>query len=151
MRAGWMPLPERRRPTAAEQAVLDRLVSHVDCPELTAQAASAWVTGVCECGCPSVLLHSDAPALSPETMARLSSFGRSDWFSIDHTSIDHTSIDHTSVDEMVPPDPPTGQVRMLQVIVHVMVGSLDNLEIYAGDGVAVEIPSPEALDEITVM
>jgi hypothetical protein len=141
MSAGWTPLPERRRPTAAEQAVLDRLVSHVDCPELTAQAASAWVTGVCECGCPSVLLRSDAPALSPETMTRLSSFGRSDWF----------SIDHTSVDETAPSDPSTGPVRMLQVIVHVTVGSLDNLEIYAGDGVAVEIPSPEALDEITVM
>ena len=141
MSAGWTPLPQRRRPTAAEQAVLDRLVSHVDCPELTAQAASAWVTGVCECGCPSVLLHSDAPPLDPETMTRLSSTGRSDWF----------SIDHTRIDESVPPDPSTGRIGMLQVIVHVTMGSLNNLEIYAGDGVPVDLPAPEALDEITVM
>ena len=83
MSADWMPLPQRRRPNAAEQAVLDRLVSYVDCPALTAQAESAWVTGVCECGCPSVLLSSDAPALTPETMTRLSSLGRGDWFGID--------------------------------------------------------------------
>jgi hypothetical protein len=138
--ADWTPLPEPRRPTAAEQAVLDHLVAHVDCPELTAQAAAAWVTGVCECGCPSVLLHSDAPALTPETMTRLSSFGRSDWFSIDYTKVDETA-----------PPSSDGQIRMLQVIVHVTGGSLSNLEIYAGDGVAVDIPSPATLDEITVM
>jgi hypothetical protein len=141
MGVGWTALSEPRRPTAAEQAVIDRLVSHVDCPELTAQAASVWVTGTCECGCPSVRLHSDAPALTPDTMTRLSSFGRSDWF----------SIDYTRVDTSVPPDPATGEVRMLQVIVHVTSGSLDDLEIYAGDGVAVDIPPPETLDDITVM
>jgi CTP:molybdopterin cytidylyltransferase MocA len=140
MSAGWTPLSRRRRPTAAEQALLDRLVSHVDCPELAVQAGSAWVTGVCECGCPSVLLHSDAPALTPETMTRLSSLGRSDWF----------AIDSTRVDETVAPGPSTGQVRMLQVIVHVVGGSLDNLEIYAADGVAVDLPSPDTLDDITV-
>jgi len=140
MSAGWMPLPQRRRPNAAEQAVLDWLVSYVDCPALTAQAESAWVTGVCECGCPSVLLSSDAPALTPETMSRLSSLGRADWF----------GIDYTKVDASVPPDPSTGEVRMLQVIVHVTDGSLDNLEIYAGDGIAVDIPSPESLDEISI-
>jgi len=139
MSDGWTPLPVPRRPTAAEQAVLDHLVAHVDCPELTDQAASAWVTGVCECGCPSVLLRSDAPALTPETMTRLSSFGRSDWFSIDYTRVDETA------------PPSGGPVSMLQVIVHVTGGSLSNLEIYAGDGVAVDLPPPETLDEITVV
>jgi hypothetical protein len=140
MSTGWKPLPQRRRPTAAEQAALDRLVSHVDCPELSAQAASAWVTAACECGCSSVLLYSDAPALSPQAMARLSSVGRSDWFGIDHTRVDETPT----------LDPSRRTVRMLQIIVHVTSGSLHELEIFAGEGVAVDIPPPETLDEITV-
>jgi hypothetical protein len=138
---GWTPLAEPRRPTAAERAVLDRLVGHVDCAELTAQAATVWVTAVCECGCPSVRLRTDGPALSGEMMTRFSSTGRDDWFSIDHTRIDENSAR----------DPRTGEIHMFQVVLHVVGGMLHDLEIFAGEGVAVEIPSPDEVDQITLM
>ena len=124
----WVPLAEPRRLTAAEQAVLDRLVAQADCAELNAQAASVWATAACDCGCASILLRSDAPAIPPEMMARLSTLGRDDWFSIDYTR----------------------WVPMLQVVLHVTQGSLHELEIFAGEGVPVDIPSPGELYPITI-
>jgi hypothetical protein len=142
MGVGWTPLAEPRRLTAGEQALLDRLVAYAGCAELIAQAASARVTAVCECGCPSVLLDTDAPALSRATMLRMSAFGRDDWFAIDYTRYgDETETDPSTGDEVLP---------MLQIIAHVTGGSLHELEIFAGEGVAVDLPSPDELDEITV-
>src|SRR5262245_20272466 len=117
----WKVLPEPRRLTAAAKAVLDRLVAYADCAELTAQARAVRVTAVCGCGCRSVRLHSDAPALTRAAMARLSSTGRDDWFSIDHTSVRKTTPD----DDLAP-----GRVPLLQVVVHVVQGSLHELEIF---------------------
>jgi hypothetical protein len=136
----WTWLPEPRRLTAAEQAVVDRLVAHVACTGLTAQAASAWVTAVCGCGCRSVRLRSDAAPLSGAEMTRLSSTGRDDWF----------SIDYTRADQGMSPDRPTGEARLFQVVVHVVAGSLHELEIFVAEGVAVDIPGPDELTEITV-
>jgi hypothetical protein len=140
MGVGWTPLPEPRRLTAAEQGLLDRLVAHTDCAELTAQAASARVTAICECGCPSVLLDTDAPTLSRATMLRMSAFGRDDWFAIDYTRIEQGAT----------VDPETGVLPMLQIIVHVTEGSLHELEIFTGEGAAVDLPAPDELDEVTV-
>lgn len=56
--------------------------------------------------------------MPPETMARLSPLGRDDWLSIDYPR----------------------WVPMLQVVVHVLQGSLHELEIFAGEGVPVDIP-----------
>jgi hypothetical protein len=122
----WLPLPEPRRLTAAEQAVLDHLVAHANCPGLTAQAAALWATARCDCGCSSILLRSDAPPIPPETMTRLSPQGRDDWFSIDYTR----------------------WLPMLQVVLHVAMGSLHELEIFAGEGVPVDIPPPGMLHPI---
>jgi len=133
----WAQLPEPRRLTAAEQAVLDRLVAHVDCAELTAQAASVWVTAVCDCGCSSVRLETDAAPLPPATIRRLSSIGRDDYFAIDFTRVTGA-------------DPSTQELQMLQVVVHVAGGSLLELEIFTEEGVPVEIPSPDDFDDITV-
>jgi hypothetical protein len=136
----WTPLSEPRRLTAAEQAVLDRLVASVACADLTAQAVSAWVTAVCGCGCRSVRLHSDAAPVSRAVMMRLSSTGRDDWI----------GIDYTRADEGMSQNLPAGEVRLFQVVVHVVEGSLHELEIFAGEGVAVDIPAPDELTEITV-
>jgi hypothetical protein len=136
--SGWTVLSEPRRLTKAEQAVLDRLVAHAGSAELTAQAASVRVTAACDCGCRSVRLHSEAPALSRAAMVRLSSTGRDDWFSIDYTRVDAV------------PGGAEG-VSLFQVVVHVVAGSLHELEVFAGEGVVVEIPPPEELDEITLM
>ena len=142
MGVGWTPLPEPRRLTAAEQALLDRLVAHADCAELTAQAASARVTAVCECGCPSVFLDTDAPALSRATMLRMSAFGRDDWFSIDYTRYG----DETETDP----------VHRGRGAAHAP-GDRSRDRGFAGQpgdlrrgGVAVDLPSPDELDEITV-
>jgi hypothetical protein len=134
---GWTALAEPRRPTTAEQAVLDRLVAHAGSAPLTAQAASVRVTAVCDCGCSSVRLRSDAAPLSPVAMAALSRLGRDDWFSIDCTRVIGA---------------PAGAdgVTLFQVVVHVVGGQLHELEIFAGEGVAVEVPRPEELDEITL-
>jgi hypothetical protein len=142
MRVGWTAFAEPRRPTNAEQAVLDRLVARAGSARLTAQAASAWVTAVCDCGCRSVRLHSDAAALPPAAMMDLSGTGRDDWFSIDCTRIvrEPSELDHFPV-----------KVPLLQVVVHVVGGLLHELEIYAGEGVTVEVPRPEELNEITLM
>lgn len=140
MTTGWTPLPEPRRLTAGEQGVLDRLVGHADCAELRDQAASVWVTASCDCGCSSVRLRSDAPALSPAQMTRLSSTGRDDWF----------AIDYTRFDEATAADASTG-CRMLQIVVHVVAGSLHELEIFVEEGVAVEPPAPNELNDIHVI
>ena len=142
MQVGWTALAEPRRLTSAEQAVLDRLVARAGSAGLTAQAASAWVTAVCDCGCRSVRLRSDAAALPPASMMDLSSTGRDDWFSIDCTRIgrDPSEVDRSP-----------GNVPLFQVVVHVVGGLLHELEIFAGEGVAVEVPRPEELNEITLM
>ena len=141
MQVGWTVLDEPRRLMDAERAVLDQLVAHADSAQLTAQAASAWVTAVCDCGCRSIRLHSDAAALSPAAMMDLSSTGRDDWF----------SIDCTIPREPAEVDRSTGSLSLFQVVVHVVAGSLHELEIFAGEGVAVEVPRPDELNDITLM
>jgi hypothetical protein len=138
---GWTVLAESRRLTDAEQAVLDRLVAHAGNAVLTAQAASAWVTAVCDCGCGSIRLHSDAAPLSPAAMSSLSRTGRDDWFSIDCTRL---------IGEPAGAERSAGTVPTVQIVVHVTEGLLHELEIYAGEGVAVEVPAPDELDEISL-
>jgi hypothetical protein len=140
VRVGWTPLPEPRRLTTAEQLALDRLVAYANCAELAAQAASARATATCDCGCRSVRLHTDAAALSRTDMLRLSSTGRDDWFSIDCTRVEEAST----------VDGPTS-TGVLQVVVHVVDGSLHELEIFAGDGVVVDVPSPEELNNLDLI
>ena len=130
MKIGWTSVPEPRLLTAAEQAALDRLVAHAGSAGLAAQAASVRVVGLCDCGCPSVRLHSDAPAIPGAQMRLMSSTGRDDWFSIDAC---------------------TAGVPRVQVVVHVVQGTLHELEIFAGEGVHVDVPPPDQLTEITLM
>jgi hypothetical protein len=130
VKIGWTSLPEPRRLTPAEQAALDRLVAHAGSAGLTAQAASVQVVAVCDCGCPSVRLRSDAPAISGAEMRLMSSTGRDDWFSIDAC---------------------TAGVRPVQVVVHVVQGTLHELEIFAGEGIRVEVPPPDQLTQTTLM
>jgi len=120
-------MPEPRRLTSAEQAVLDHFVAQANCAGLSAQAADVWATANCDCGCSSILLRTDAPPISSEAMLRLSTLGHDDWFSIDYSR----------------------WVPMLQVVVHVTMGSLHELEIFAGEGIAVDLPPPGELHPIT--
>jgi hypothetical protein len=67
---------------------------------------------------------------------------RDDWFSIDCTRIGSGMAE---VDES------TRNVSLFQVVVHVVDGLLHELEIFAGEGVAVQVPLAEELNEITLM
>jgi hypothetical protein len=56
--------PAERPLTGRERATLDFLLSQdfPGAPELRAQTSSAWVSGRCGCGCPTVHLSVDAAA-----------------------------------------------------------------------------------------
>lgn len=126
-----VPLPEPRPLTPAEAATLAALAAHTGRAELRAQAAAAVVTGVCSCGCPSVYLRCDGPVLSTVDMVAHSGNGRDDWFAV-HAYHGDMSNGGT------------------QVTLHVMSGRIGELEVYAGDGVVVDMPSPEQLTEFEV-
>jgi hypothetical protein len=130
MNLDWKALPEPRRLTPAEQALLGRLVMHARSTELTAQAATAWVVGVCGCGCGSVRLRTDAPALSRAKMKQFSGTGRDDWFSISGAS---------------------GAAGSPSVVLHIVQGTLHELEIFAGEGVKVQAPPPGEVTDIAIM
>jgi hypothetical protein len=121
-----IPLTETRALTDAERALLGALVARTGNADLRAQARSAVVESVCSCGCPSVGLRSDGPALSTAEMLAFSGHGRDDVFGV-----------HGYRDKVV-------------VVVHVLLGRLAELEVYAGDGVATPLPFPEDLTTIEI-
>ena len=121
-----VPLAEPRPPTPAEAAVLTALVAHTGNAVLRAQAESVVVVSTCSCGCPSVGLRSDGPELSTVDVLALSGLGRDDWFGM---RASHDGID---------------------IVVHVLGGRLDELEVYAGDGVTVALPAPADLTDVEV-
>ncbi|GAA2627477.1 hypothetical protein GCM10010399_68830 [Dactylosporangium fulvum] len=113
----WKDLPAPRAMTPAERAVLRALVGRAGVEALTAQAATARVTAVCACGCASVRLACEGPAVPRETVKALSDSGRDDYCAV--------------------------QVRAgdVDVVAHVVHGILVELELFAGEGVKVEIPN----------
>jgi hypothetical protein len=127
----WAELPTPRPPTPAEAALLVALVGRVPAPGLAAQVASVRVTATCRCGCSSVRLQSDAPAVPPAVVAGLSPRGRSD----------HLGIQAHA----------DGGDQPVQVVVHVIHGRLAELEIHVREGLAVRPPAPEALGFVDVV
>jgi hypothetical protein len=121
-----VPLAEPRALTAAERALLEALVGRAGHAGLRAQADTAIVDSVCSCGCPSVGLRAGGPALSAEDMLAFSGHGRDDVFGI--------HAHHDGVD----------------VVVHVLTGRLDELEVYAGDGETPDLPSPGDLADVDI-
>ncbi|UWZ34074.1 hypothetical protein Drose_22770 [Dactylosporangium roseum] len=113
----WKELPAPRAATPAERAVLRALARRAGVEPLAAQAATARVTALCACGCASVRLACEGPAIPRETVKALSDGGRGD---------------HCAV-----------QVRAgaVDVVAHVVHGMLVELELFAGEGVKVEIPN----------
>jgi hypothetical protein len=106
-------LAEPRPLTVPERALLDALVEPLAIPELTALAERAQVTAECACGCPSIGLWSeDGPELSAEAIAQLSDDP--------DRSIELTAYGLNDQD---------GE---LQVTLHIGLGRLVELEIWAG-------------------
>lgn len=132
MTSVWTELPRPRELAGAERDLLETLVGHASCPALVEQARSAMVTGTCSCGCSSLRLRCDGPAVPEETIARLSSTGRQDHLGI------HASAGIRAG-------------RSVQVAAHVANGMLIELEIYAGEGVAAGTPPPAGLHGVEII
>lgn len=93
--------------------------------ELVDQAADAAVVGECTCGCSSLRLSTPAAPLPVETTIRLSDTGRADYLAVSSGGRG-----------------PDGHVS---VVLHVVEGRLYELEIFAGEGAAVDPASVTAL------
>ena len=134
MRPGpvWIDLREPRSLTAAERAVLDALIDHAGCPELTDQACSARVVGICRCGCSSVHLQTAGPPVPPSTIAARSTTARDDYLGI--------QAEGTT---------PGGQA--VDVAVHVSSGMLEELEVFAGEGIGTGLPAPDSLRAVALI
>lgn len=108
---------------------MEFLIGPLACEELREQCERAEVVARCSCGCPSVGLRSDAPALTPAVMRRLSHAGRDDVLSVTAWGMNH--------DE-----------REVEVTLHVVLGVVEELEVWAGgDGgeVVTEVPVVETM------
>lgn len=117
-------LDSSRRPSGPERLLLSLLAAAVG-QELVDQAADAAVVGECTCGCSSLRLSTPAAPLPAETTIQLSDTGRADYFAVSSGGRG-----------------PDGHVS---VVLHVVEGRLHELEIFAGEGVAVDPASVTAL------
>lgn len=126
MTSVWTLLPDPRELDTAERDLLTALVRHASCAALTEQAGSAQVIATCACGCPSVRLRSDGPAVPEAAVAQLSSTGRDDYLGIQASA-------------------GVGAEGGVQVVAHVANGRLIELEIFAGEGVRPGTPPVAAL------
>lgn len=121
-----VPLAEPRPLSAAERALLDALVERTGHDDLRAQARTAVVRSTCSCGCPSVGLRVTGPQLSTVDMVQFNGSGRDDFFGVH------------------------GYGGDVEIVVHVLRGTIDELEVYAGDGVRPALPSPAELTGVEI-
>ena len=126
----WRDLDRPRDLSADERRLLTRLTAVVADPALDRQVDTAQVVAVCRCGCPSVRLHGEGPAVPEERVVALSSTGRPDWFSVGGSG------------------PGTGEP--VSVVVHVVRGRLHELEVFAGEGVSVPLNALTGLTDVEV-
>jgi len=118
-------LPSPRALSDAERALATRLAAFADVPGLSEQVATACVVSVCDCGCASVGLRTEAPAVPEAVVTQVSSTGRDDYFAV-----------YASAGPQV------------SVVLHILSGSIGELEIFAGDGVAVTPPPVESVIDL---
>lgn len=127
----WQDLESPRDLSADERRLLAELVAVVDEPLLQRQVETAVVTASCRCGCSSVRLHSVEPPVAEARVRRLSGVHRSDHFSVDARSRTPRSPD-------------------VHVVLHVVQGLIEELELFAGEGVAVSPADLADPTDITV-
>lgn len=113
---------DARPPSTSERRLLAVLGTAVAEPLLDRQLATVLVDGVCRCGCSSVRLRTDGPAVPAARVARLSGTGRDDHLAVTGTA---RSPDGHDVD----------------VVLHVVHGRVHELEVLdtvEGEGDAVD-------------
>jgi hypothetical protein len=123
-------LEEPRSLSGPEAALLERLVEHTALPELRQQLKTARVIGLCSCGCPSVELATDGPAVQPEAMET-------------YNAPESTRDDYIGVSAIGR----NRNGREIDVTLHAVFGLINELEIWTGDPKATrtDIPVPETL------
>ena len=130
----WEELPEPRAATPAEQALLTALVASVaELREtvIVQQVGELRVMARCRCGCSSIRLAPTGPAVPPEVVARLSATSRDDYLAV-------TGSGQASDGAQV------------TVTLHVLNGRAHELEIFVGEGIAADLPAPDALGDVTL-
>ena len=113
---------DARRPSTAERRLLAALGTAVAEPLLDEQVATVVVDGVCRCGCSSVRLRTDGPAVPAARVAQLSGTGRDDHLAVAGTA--RTPAGHD-----------------VDVVLHVVRGRVHELEVFDtvdGEGAAVD-------------
>jgi hypothetical protein len=121
-----VPLPRPRMLSADEHALVVRLVAFAEVPSLSAQVATVRAVSTCGCGCASIGLRTDGPPVRASVVARLSGNGREDYFAVSASA---------------------GEVS---VVLHVVAGFVEELEIYVGEGVATPAPHVDSLVDVEI-
>jgi hypothetical protein len=106
-------LPVPRSLGDEETRLLQYLLGQVGVESLDTQLLTAKVVSECSCGCPSIGLASEGPAVSPAIMRQLSDADRDDWLEINAWG------------ENV-------EGKVVQVNLHLVNGRLHELEIWSG-------------------
>jgi hypothetical protein len=120
-------LPQPRSLTGAEHALVTRLVAFADVATLSEQVETVLVVSTCDCGCASVGLRTEGPQVPATVTARLSGTGRDDYFAVNAACADDVSI-----------------------VLHVTSGFVGELEIFAGEGVAVAAPPVHSVTDFWI-
>lgn len=120
-------LPRPRALSEVEHALVTRLAAFVDVPTLNEQIGTVLVVSTCDCGCASVGLRSEGPQVPATVVARLSRTGRDDYFAVYAAGGGDVSV-----------------------VLHVIGGLVEDLEIFAGEGVTVAAPPAHALTDLWI-
>ena len=127
----WQVLEKPRVLSDEERRLIGRLATAVDEPLLHRQVATASVTAVCRCGCSSLRLRSDEPPVPEVRVLQLSGNDRPDYFAVEAFGR-------------------ATELPIPQVVLHVVQGRIYELEVFAGEGIAVPLPSPTHLTKVSV-
>ena len=130
----WRELDEPRSPSEDERRLMAVLAAGANEPLLTEQVRTIVIDAVCRCGCSSVRLRSDEPAIPPARVAQLSKHERDDFFRVQAFSNDPAQ-------------------ELVYAELHMMAGRVEELEVYdgaRGDGAAAALAQIAELGEVTV-
>jgi hypothetical protein len=127
----WTYLPHPLPLSGDEHRLLSSLAAAVDEPLLHRQVETAVVTGVCRCGCSSVRLSSAEPALPSVRVAELSYRANPLVLSVEASS-----------------SGPAGE--RVQVVLHVIRGRIEELEVFVEEGIAVPLAGLPDPTDVTV-
>jgi hypothetical protein len=120
-------LPQPRALTEAEHALVTRLAAFADVPTLSEQIETVLVVSTCDCGCASVGLRTEGPQV-PATRHRAAER---------HRARRLLRRERAGVDDV-------------SIVLHVLSGFVGELEIFAGEGVAVPAPPVQSVTDVWI-